>query len=357
MPFIAHLIKMQRSYLVILTISMILLSHQKYEQNKQLRHFYKKSPTPKFLTTFAKKEKAFYQKDTFGILYAVNTGNKRYLPKKEARHWKNLGLMHLMTPSGLHIGALLYITKFLPNLIQNKILLVVTIFFFNLKGFFAIKRVLIFRLFHKYLKRVQLNSIQNCFNLTFMTDILIGQFALSSLSSIFSFLFWGTIIYHKGHKLNCAYKLFINLIATNLILEAPVNLLSLLFNFPISSLFSIIFPLISFNFWLPLISLQRDLNASIIDFTSKTIKLFDIDIFLIKPSVFLLLFFLCYKKSYLKEVMLILSLLSPALLNPEKKISISSPQRYYNLHENNKCSFLLKDSYWSLKCKKKGKHK
>jgi len=61
-------------------------------------------------------DKKNYSKDVFYIYRAMTSGNKRGLNRKLKTVMKNFGLMHILTPSGIHLSSVLSIFRFTPKI-------------------------------------------------------------------------------------------------------------------------------------------------------------------------------------------------------------------------------------------------
>ncbi|MEX1098770.1 MAG: ComEC/Rec2 family competence protein, partial [Bacteriovoracaceae bacterium] len=110
------------------------------------------------------------------VYQALITGNKSGVPRKTIDTMKTFGLMHLLTPSGLHLGSFLLLFKCFPKF---KFLITLLMFLgsFSIPGFLALKRMLVF-----YLVNFRLKNIQLSFIATFILSLLIGNYAESPMS-------------------------------------------------------------------------------------------------------------------------------------------------------------------------------
>src|SRR5690606_13273010 len=103
---------MQFEYRAIL-ICFLLLIFSEYSMNrnkivKTIR--FTKSPFREHL----KKIQQFSSHPSLGTLQAIATGDKRKVHKKVLESFKRMGLMHLLTPSGIHLNSILWIDKLFP---------------------------------------------------------------------------------------------------------------------------------------------------------------------------------------------------------------------------------------------------
>jgi hypothetical protein len=124
-------------------------------------------------------------------------GNKKGLSKKYLRIHRRLNLMHLMTPSGLHLSSLLLILKpILTKSLFKTILLAMLLMAlqwtnhfdsFERMAFFALLRVNPIKTFNQ----------GQSFVLTFLFYFISGQYHQNPLSFTLSFLFLGVLIFGR----------------------------------------------------------------------------------------------------------------------------------------------------------------
>lgn len=171
-----------------------------------------------------------------GIYHAVVTGDKSGVSKKQIKTIQNFGLMHLLTPSGLHLGSLLLLLKLAPKLRIFTILSLMGGLFF-IPGLYSMKRMLVFYLSNHFVKNTSLS-----FLLTFGICLVNGNFQDSPLSYCFSLLFWGCIVFHKKGPLSLAWNLFGIQAFIGLLFQQEVNLLSFVVNPLVTALFTPLFP-------------------------------------------------------------------------------------------------------------------
>ena len=187
-----------------------------YQQELKMSFSKKRSSTPAVIKAkYQALKNASYSKRAKGLYYALMTGDKRNLDKGTREQFKKMGLMHLLTPSGLHLSSLIVIIKLVPLHWQLLFLGFICLGFLLIEDYYAIKRVIIFKiitlvlqkLFHGKTNNHKGNHNKWAFLLTFLVDMLIGNFHQSPLSYIYSFLFWGTILFHSGGIFKLSYKL------------------------------------------------------------------------------------------------------------------------------------------------------
>jgi predicted membrane metal-binding protein len=180
-------------------------------------------------------------KSSLSMSHALLTGQKHYLLKKRKEQIKLLGISHLFSPSGLHVGFL-GVLKVFPHFINTGLVLFLFILFLTQPGFFPIKRILIFKLL--YLAKLTKN-FKVIFILTFILDYILGSYSQSPFSSLLSFLFWGTIVFHNSNdNLRLWKKLALNQIFVSLIFHQDLSLWSFIINPILSLLIVPLFPLL-----------------------------------------------------------------------------------------------------------------
>lgn len=318
------------------------------------------STTPKIIKvkTNISQGKAFY--------IAAQTGDKTSLHSKNKIALKEFGLIHLLTPSGIHLSSILGIFLiFLPRKFHIGIFLFALILVLNQPGLFSLKRVLYFQIISFFLKGSHKNQIS--FVLTFLLDALLGGYNLSPLSYAYSFLFWGVIIFTNGGFAAIALNLFLAQLIAIYFTSSSINFFSIIINPIITTLYSFLFPMFSFNYWV----VDSDWATDLI---IKTHSLLIGFIYLIKVSLSnyvitshpLILFLPFIKflkqKSVLTALLLFCLNLGPSLKNSkEKQVYYSIPERSEYLSKKKeslifidlKCKMKLVNFLWDFNCKKR----
>ena len=355
---------MNRSYYFILTVSTIILASIFAQQTRKLNNTHKRSSTPKIIKEKYQKLKkseffneSKYSKTSIALYHALMSGDKHYLDQDTRKTFMQMGLMHLLTPSGLHLSSLIFVIKIIPPQWQLIFLLIINTGFFFLDDYFAIKRVIIFKIISLLLSMLASIKVKNqnqcAFLITFFIDIIIGNFAEGPLSYIYSFLFWGTILFHSGSIFQLSYKLFINLSLTSLISGQMISPASLFLNTPISFLFTLIYPVLFFNFWLPITSFQTSFSLKIIqlfnDLIHYAVKIAPV----FGPSILFIIFlFIIPIKIPTKKLIITLLGLSLCTTMPRMKASISNSKYIWSSIKGNRCKQILREYYYEVKCKK-----
>ncbi len=245
-------------------ISFILFAALFHQQQLHLQRFYRPS---KSSSVIVKKRKLmikhFNNQKLANALSRYLTGYGPRISKEIAKAHKITGTKHLFTPSGIHYSALLSIlllTTFLFKKNQSYLKRIVSIIIpcciFLLPSFYSLKRVALFHLLFLIFLKIKIKlSLHHCFIMTFLIDLIFGNYQNSPLSFAYSFLFWGAIISQSAKaKYHIILALFSARIISCFFLTQTIFPLSILFNFFITLLFTLIFPFLFFLYWVPDIS-------------------------------------------------------------------------------------------------------
>jgi competence protein ComEC len=315
--------------------------------------------------SFTKKEIENWEVNQRSVLIATQTGNKKSVPKPLIEVYKQFGLLHLMTPSGIHLSSIfLFFFIFIKGKFRLLIYLPLLLISFFTLGFYSLKRIIYFHLFKIFIKNNQLSFI-----LTFILDIMIGGYTLSPMSFTFSFLCWGVIIFSKT-KISIFLNLFACQMLISLFLDQSINFMGLILNPIFTGLFSSVFPLLSINFWLLNLNWLYDIinlfikifNESLV-FCSYT---FEFMSFTASISVIVLFMFYNLKHPQKKVVALLIFLhLGPMKVESSSEASMSFLATHESKHKllkvtkskyhyfNRVCTRVFKESFWDINCKKK----
>ncbi len=323
-----------------------------------------KSPFKK-RTSFQKEELKNWKRNERSILIATQTGNKKEVSRNLKESYRVFGLLHLMTPSGIHLSSILIlIFLFVRGKYRLVIYVPLLIISFYIVGFYSLKRIIYFHLFKILTKKTKASFI-----LTFLFDLIFGGYTLSPMSFSFSFLCWGTIIFSETKT-----KLLCNLFTTQLLisffLEQELNFLGLFVNPMLTGIFSSVFPLLSLNFWVFNFTWIYDLSNHFIYFFNETIiftsETFSFLNFYSSFSVivlFLLANFGFSKKRFIGVLIFLhfspIHVASSEISNPSYLASqpdlsmvlkISRDKYFYF---NRVCKRNFRESFWEVICKKK----
>ncbi len=203
----------------------------------------------------------YHQKEHFELLMAYLLGDKTKLDKNILNKHKKLNIYHLFTPSGIHLSSLLFSIYLFFKIMKKKryyryIETFISFLIFFLNGFNSLKRIAVFRIMTNFFNFSKIKlSLYTRLHIVFLIDVTVGTFSESSLSTIFSYLFWGTIVaLAKSPRLH----LMLGLFGANLILSvfefSSVSIISPLASFFLTFIFTLIFPVILISMPFPTIS-------------------------------------------------------------------------------------------------------
>lgn len=310
---------------IILLISIYLLTIGKLQQTSFKFHskVYKRS----YSKIWTKEASKMYD--------ATQIGYKRGLPKDLINSFQRLGIIHLLTPSGIHLACILFFLKKILN--KHILTILIGVFLVVLKtvgGFYSIKRICIFFLINKIFKSNRLSFV-----ITFLVDLLIGGYADSPLSFALSFMFWGTIIFSKDSKYLVIINLFICQLISSYFFSSQVNLFSFILNPLITSLFSSFFSLLSFQYWTNFFISLDTLVLILIKVLITSIKWIDSVLYFANTYVGILIFLIVLfprKKHFF--VLVIYLIFNVKTLNSENQKSYNGS---YYLKESSLCKSYL----------------
>lgn len=237
--------------LVIFLISGLLLAINKMESP---RYFKKVDPLK---TQFEKKlGPTFKNREERSLLIAYTYGGSDGISREMKKAHRDLGLLHLFTPSGVHLSAILVPLLFLIRLVtkQKRIQTILKILIFVaplfLSGFFCLKRMGVWRVLLTLFPLGNLTS----FFLTFGGDYLFGSFSLEPLSFIYSFLFFGILLSLNGRaKILIPIALLFGQALVAFYLSAPFSILGLLLGMILTAIFAPLFPIFFLTLFFPIL--------------------------------------------------------------------------------------------------------
>jgi len=216
-------------------------------------HYRPKAPDSLLKKKIKKTYTLFKDKKIARYMVGFNLG---FLRKRGTEQNKNLNLLHLFTPSGIHLSSFLMFFFFFRKLRKSKhfFYFVLSVAFASIEGFYSIKRILLMLVLSStlgiYLK-IKLN-FRHLFFIAFGIDFFISLTYLQSpLSFVFSFLFLGSLLTVEESKwfriplvFLCAQLLVCTIQQQTFYLLTPWLGTFLTFTF------SFIFPILFLNFWL-----------------------------------------------------------------------------------------------------------
>lgn len=192
----------------------------------------------------------FIKPENANLLFGFMFGAQQGISPHTRKAFEVNNLSFLLSPSGIHLGAILLIVSFfLKNTIRRKwrkkIQLILLSFIFFLPHQEALKRI-IFLKYGFYLKFIVKSKIrpENILLLCFVLAFICGHYFKSPLGFIFSFLYIGTFFSMADRpKSVLLMALFINQILLAIFLGNKVSLLSVISGFAFASLFSALYVL------------------------------------------------------------------------------------------------------------------
>ena len=267
-----------------------------------------------------------YSQKNYSLYKAITTGNTSGLSKKFKDKIQSYGLIHLMTPSGLHLATLVGLFRSFP-LIRAIILVLLFIFINHFDGYDSMTRVIIFQLISYKVKKYT-------FALTIFISIIIGHYQSSALSFTYSFLFWGTILIFKNNPIKMLFFLNYSMYFMNGITGSFASPLSIIVNPSMSFITTLFFPVLVLNNFLPyqlqpssLINLFFDIWFSIFEYIQR-IDLLDSLYF----SPFFLIIFLVVLENRSHKWLFII-LFTYTSTSPYKKPSSYLPKNLISLND------------------------
>ncbi len=265
---------------------------------------------------FALSNKAFYQykKKHFPALKncktqacrlqnAFNTGNKKGLNKRVKESYKKLHLLHLFTPSGIHIFPLFIIVKKLfSRSFLNFVLLSLGFFLWRFDQFHSLERIITMKVIFSLIQSLNLNfSVFSIFLFSMFLSLVNSNYSSSPLSFAYSYLFIGSIVSARNRLETFVFIFFSNILIAYFNFEA-VSLIAPIIGSLLTILFSFLFPFIFLNFWINTYLFSADFSYptflfhKIVNVSSEIISFFqaiNIDFMII----LILCFFLSSKRS------------------------------------------------------------
>ncbi len=324
-------------YLLLLILSSHLLtniqgSFRPYKQEKKYLSF-----------RIAKKN---YQTQNWYLFRSILTGNKSGLDRRLINTFKKYGVIHILTPSGLHLSSILI---FINGILSLQLFLLPLLFYYlnSFESYHAMERVIMFQiagLFQHHL--AILKNIEVRFLITIISSFFIGQFTRSPLSLIFSFIFWGTIIIFRDQKLKCVIFLHFTLLFINSLLGQTVNPLSLFLNPLLTFVFTLSFPLLFTGLIFSKLDFLHKIINEILSIQISLIELIDQYNFIpnYSPNLFILLLaILSFQLRWYKGAVLILLLNITTLNTPLTRMA---PTKIYNIGHPSELMKVKRNKYY-----------
>lgn len=319
-------------------------------------------------TRFNKNIKIKKQNQAQAFYNASQTGDKSTLSRENITNLKRLGLIHLLTPSGIHLSSILCLFLFLLSKKQKfflfSLLIITSLYFPNL---YSLKRVLYFHLFY-LIPNSKLNKLYFSFICTFLLDLIIGGYTASPLSYCFSFIFWGVIIFSKG-SYERVILLFIAQLVTILVLgKGKINLLAIFMNPILTFIYSSLFPIFSLNFWILKFSFLNNLILGFHDIFLKATSLFNnsFSSLTIEPKFLFVIVISSF--IYRSKTLVLFILLTPTYIHTKVNVKGVLQKEFLPLYQQSeivkvspkkviffesKCMKKYNGVFFELRCKKK----
>lgn len=268
-----HSICMVKQISIIYLITVIFLIHYYHFTSKNgAKHYYFQSVKsarnyfidyPKVINS---KRKILNQKtnDKRNIETAIafTFGETKKMPKKIKLAYKKLCLIHLFSPSGIHLSSIgmiifpiILLAKKRKESIGNLLEISINSLPFIITGLYPLKRIASIRFLEILLKKINIPfSMMAIFNIIYLADFFFGTYTKSPLSFIYSYLFLGIIIAITSSQKNTQQKIpFMPLILSlylfggQIIIQyfqgKPIVPLCIFIGSFLTSIFSFVFPL------------------------------------------------------------------------------------------------------------------
>ena len=309
--------------------------------------------------------KNFHSKETKELHKSLITGNKTALPQDIKMNLKKYGLLHLLTPSGLHLTSLIFLFSFSRYL---EVFVLVTLFCilnFYFNAYDSMTRVIIFRLFYKALKifSPKGNLIFLSFFSTIVISFLMGHYTNNPLSFLYSFIFWGTILTFRKNPILLVILLHIVQILIASITQTQIHPLAIVINPILTIVVTSLYPLIFILSFIPSEPISEVL-FEILLFLIKSLSHFDnLPVYELSITTIIFAMILMIKK-HLSWSVLVLCLninsTQKFKILKKPKIIVSTPPIEEILYQKkNKLHFIdrvCEPLPFSIKCKKKPSH-
>jgi len=199
----------------------------------------------------------FHSSQMGQLLLSYTTGDRTSLSKHIKEVHNSLYIMHLFTPSGIHLAAIYLVLLPVLGLIKKRnkksyhfILTLTSLLPLLLSGFYSVKRVAMLRAISSLTKLANFNSsLWWSFIGAFSLDLIFGALIKSPLSFIYSFLFLGAIIsVHQAPQNHFIIALLGGQFLISFIARGSVNILGVLLGIFATSIFSLLFPILFFYY-------------------------------------------------------------------------------------------------------------
>ncbi len=242
---------MKKILLIYTVFIILLLSWKQIVTNKQWVGQIKQDYILGRLHTKILKKIPDNQKKYFNLMAAFTVGDEKKSISRLKSSYKSLGLVHLFTPSGFHLQAILICLSYLGLKKHRRKFLLSLLLIFFIPGFSALKRIVILKICESYYIHLKkwIPKKFYLFLLVFLLFFLCGDYYRNPLSYSLSFLFLGTIYaLNENPKLYYVHyflAFFMAQLLVQLFLPQEVTLAHFSIGFILGLIFNILFPVIS----------------------------------------------------------------------------------------------------------------
>lgn len=328
-----------RLFLVYLIGFLLLLSSYRDAPRPYQGHKKRSSFTSSRLLSISNE---FNSRKMATLLNAFITGEKRKIFPSVKKKFDSLALSHLFTPSGIHLASLYFLLLPFLKRTKNKLFILIPLlgvsYFFT--PFHSIKRILLMKVTSVWLNQ---RDIFKVFIISFLWDFFLGTYSISPLSFSYSFLFLGIIIsFQNRPKLFLPLALLGGQIITQFFSETPLTTTGFLWNFAITSLFSLLYPFFFVSYLFPQIPFSENLVQLFYQSVSISSEIaLSIGSFMATLNLIILSLYLSIGGRKSLIIALLLLFCSEPLLNTKKQNRRSKSHRRlpYNIIEKNKLGY------------------
>lgn len=188
-----------------------------------------------------------FKKTNYLLYRSTITGNKKGLDRDIKKAMKLYGLSHLITPSGLHLGAILPFLIF-PYSAQVLLLLLFLLWIRSFESYLSLERVTLFALLQRISRVLHFKlSTESLFLISMSLSLISGNADSSAGSYLYSLLFWGTIIIFRHNPIRAILYLNLSLHFISSLHGIKTPLISILINPIFSSVYVLSFPVMVLN--------------------------------------------------------------------------------------------------------------
>lgn len=204
-----------------------------------------------------KINKHFKRKDLAALTNALCAGNKRSVSKPQINQLNRLNLLHLLTPSGLHLSSLLLFAYPLLKFLKRRNRKIYWLVEFSLvallywgTSLYSAKRVALLRQILIFKQRIKI-PLYPLFLVTMFCDYVLGNYHASALSYVYSGVFLGGILCCENRpKWQMPFMLFSCQILLSFFSTGTFYFLGSIIGLLVTPLFSLVFPIFFLFYWI-----------------------------------------------------------------------------------------------------------